>query len=188
MRKFLLLGAATTLFLASSLEASCGSCGSSHKKKKSHCEEPSLVGTYTLAISFPGVPGYGNICFHEGGTLHGSDSAAIGQVVPGQSPNGTAGTVWTGNWEKICERTYQIFYTSVIAVKNPEDCCPSFPAGRLKVEGTVTLSPDGQQLATNLALSLWDLNDLTVNTNNLIPPTHVPAFGQRVGSLSGPKK
>lgn len=187
MKKLLLLGAATALFLGSTLQASCGSCGSSHKKK-SHCEEPSLVGTYTLAFSFPRGPGYGNICFNEGGTLHGQNSADIGQLIDFIALNGAAGTVWTGNWEKIGERTYYIFFTAVVALKNGEDCCPSFPFARQKVEGTVTLSPDGQQLATNLAISFWDLNDLTLNTNNIIPPSPSPMTGMRVGSLSGCKK
>lgn len=187
MRKLLLLGAATALFLASSLEASCGSCSSSNKKE-SHCKEPSLVGTYTLSLSFPRGPGYGNICFHEGGTLHGQNSADIGQLIDFQAPNGAVSTVWTGNWEKIRKRTYYIFYTAVVALKNGEDCCPSFPFGRLKVEGTVTLSPDGQQLATNLEISFWDLNDLTLNTNNIIPPSPSPMMGMRVGPPPATKK
>lgn len=183
MKKLIFLSAVTALFLAPALQASCGSFGSSHKKK-SRSEEPSLVGTYTVAIPFPGTTVYGNISFHEGGTLHGADSADIGQLVPGLSPNASVSTVWTGNWEKIGQRAYRIFYTSVIAEKNPDDCCPSFPFARLKIEGTVTLSCDGQQLSSNLLASFWDLSDLTVNTVNIVPPTPTPLTGQRVPTFS----
>lgn len=175
--KNILMICASAFFISASLHAH-GS--SSHKKSDRHT--PSIVGTYTLSLTYPGgIVGYGNISFHEGGTLHGSDSLALGQSLPG-IVEGALFTVWTGNWEKIDKETYRIFFTSVAAVKNPADCCPSFPAVRLKVEGTVSLSCCGQVLSSNLEASTWALNDLTLNTNSLEPPVAFPFSGRRVPS------
>lgn len=178
--KNILLICASALLMASSLHAHCGHRGSSHKKTDRN--EASIVGTYTLQITQGGgAITYGNISFHEGGTLHGMESLSLGQLIPGGFPEGSLSTVWTGNWEKIGKFCYWGFFTAIIAVKDGADCCPSFPFVRYKVEGPITFTCDYQQFSWDAEVSFWDLNDLTLNTTPVGAPFHIPeVFGQRV--------
>lgn len=177
LNNLLLLGLTTALFLS---PAEVAYCGSSHTRSH-HGEKHGIVGTYTLALGTPsGDTLYGNMSFHKGGTLHGMDSGDIGQIAPPLFPYGAQMTTWTGNWEKVAKRKYKIFLTNVCYKKDGENCCPSYPFGRLKVEGELELSKNGQHLTGLLTGSFWDLNDLSLNTVNIVPEIPLPLSGVRV--------
>ncbi len=179
MKKYLFIIAALCVCLGSSVEAKSSTCSKTKSRHQKSCD---IVGVYTFtATGFAGHTIWGNIAFHEGGTLTFMDSGDIGEDLSPVFPNGLATTVATGTWKQIGKRTYKIFTTAVFATKNPEDCCLSIPFARAKVEGTVSLAKNCRDLSFDIQASLWDLNDLTLEQNNIAPPQPIPAFGYKVG-------
>ena len=176
-----LLGVLTVALVCLSGSVEAKSC-STDDTQSNHHKKCSLVGVYTFtATGFGGNTIWGNIAFHEGGTLTFMDSGDISQNLTPVFPNGLATTVATGTWKQIGKRKYKIFSTAVFATKDPEYCCLSIPFARAKVEGTVTVAKNCKDLAFDIEASLWDLNDLTLEQNNIAPAQPIPAYGRKVG-------
>lgn len=186
LKNLFLFGVAALLLCSSSV----ATAGQKHKQKCIKWDPliGAYTGVFTQVFGQDDVQTYGSFVFNAGGTWTGQITLDLGQPVPGGDPCGNYTTVGIGTWKKIGCRTYKFFLTNVSVARislegAPECCCPATPIWRQKGEWTATLSEDGKSFSSNdFLISFWEVDDLSVDSANILKPTPVgPFIGQRVG-------